>query len=78
MVNSRFVKTYDEHVLSYEFNNKCCCDSGCCWNKCALSKPPKECLEEIAMGQWIFNESLGYYQALVIETGDTSFFLNDS
>ena len=56
-------------ILSHEFNNKCCCDSGCCWNKCSLSEPPKECLDEIAMAQWIFNASLGYYQAFVIDTG---------
>ena len=57
-------------ILSHEFNNKCCCASGCCWNKCSSSEPPKECLDEIAMAQWIFNESLGYYQAFVIDTGD--------
>ena len=57
-------------TLSHEFNYKCCCDSGCCWDKCSLSEPPKECLDEIAMAQWIFNESLGYYQAFVIDTGD--------
>ena len=57
-------------TLSHEFNNKCCCGSGCCWNKCSSSEPPKECLDEIAMAQWIFNESLGYYQAFLIDTGD--------
>ena len=56
-------------ILSHEFNTKCCCDSGCCWNKCSLSEPPKECLDEIAMAHWIFNASVGYYQAFVIDTG---------
>ena len=61
-------------TLSHEFNNKCCCGSGCCWNKCSLSEPPKECLDEIAMAHWIFNASLGYYQAFLIDTGNTVIF----
>ena len=41
----------------------CCCESGCCWNKCTFSSPPVNCLQGIPNTQWNFNGQLGYFQA---------------
>jgi len=42
---------------------KCCCGNGCCWDQCDWSSPPSNCLQEVPNSKWIYNSSLGYYQA---------------
>ena len=44
-------------------NKQCCCGSNCCWDRCEWSKPPTNCLEGVQNSKWVFNTSLGYYQA---------------
>ena len=53
-------------LTSYEFNNKCCCSAGCCWNKCTLSEPPKYCIENVPDSMWVFNKDQGYFEAFVV------------
>ena len=53
---------------TYEFlhydNKVCCCGDGCCWDRCILKVPPKDCLKEVSTAGWKFNAKLGYYQAI--------------
>ena len=44
-------------------NKQCCCGSNCCWDRCEWSKPPTNCIEGVQNSIWVFNTSLGYYQA---------------
>ena len=53
-------------LTSYEFNNKCCCSAGCCWNKCTLSEPPKYCIDKVPDSMWVFNKDQGYFEAFVV------------
>ena len=52
---------------SYKFTkyNKeiCCCEHGCCWDRCLLKVPPNDCLKEDNSAVWEFNKKLKYYQA---------------
>ena len=52
---------------SYEYVHDgvdyCCCDNECCWDKCSLSPPPEECLENIPNSQWVYSKEHGYFQA---------------
>ena len=42
----------------------CCCESNCCWSRCTKSSPPVNCIQGIPNSQWIFNNQLGYFQAV--------------
>ena len=44
-------------------NKQCCCGSNCCWDRCQWSQPPTNCIEGVQNSIWVFNTSLGYYQA---------------
>ena len=48
-------------------NKECCCRPSCCFDKCTeygqWSIPPEDCLEGVQNSKWVFNDSLGYYQA---------------
>ena len=51
---------------SYKYAKSCCCQNGCCWDKCRVtSKPPKDCIKEVPNSQWIYEEELGFYRAFI-------------
>jgi len=41
----------------------CCCENGCCFDRCVKEKPPKECLRG-TNAEWKYNFILGYFQAV--------------
>ena len=50
-------------------NKQCCCRPSCCWDQCEAHgqwlSPPEDCLEGVQNSKWVFNDSLGYYQAFL-------------
>ena len=58
---------------SYEYTYSgivyCCCGGGCCWDKCASSAPPTNCLQGVSGGEWIYSAELGYFQAFATTIG---------
>merc|ERR1719414_1184146 len=46
------------------YQETCCCGNSCCWDNCRWDNPPDDCLNTIPNSKWIWNEELGYYQAV--------------
>ena len=51
------------YKYTYSGIDYCCCYGGCCWDKCASSAPPTNCLQGVSGGEWIYSAELGYFQA---------------
>ena len=41
-----------------ELDNRCCCESQCCWQNCRLENPPSNCLTE-ANAVWVNDTNKG-------------------
>ena len=54
----------NSYVFSKFDTEYCCCENGCCWDKCTSDPPPKSCLDGIPNTVWEYNNVLGYYQAV--------------
>ena len=51
------------YVYYHQGIDYCCCGHGCCWERCILSKPPAQCLQNVTNSKWIYSKELGYFQA---------------
>ena len=54
-------------VPTFEFNDNCCCRFSCCWLWCGDSSPPIDCLQEVPNAQWIYDQTNGYFSAIIID-----------
>ena len=58
-----------KYLIGNNGADACCCSGNCCWDKCTLSDPPKDCLQGIPNSQWFYDNQLGHYQAYVTTSG---------
>ena len=49
---------------TYPFNDACCGENYCCWEKCSLPNPPDEYLNGLYKGKWMYDTIKGYYHAV--------------
>ena len=49
---------------TYPYNDACCGENYCCWEKCSLPNPPDEYLNGLYKGKWMYDTTKGYYHAV--------------
>ena len=49
---------------THKYGDNCCCEGGCCWDKCPKNKASQICLQGVPNSQWIFNTEKLWYQAV--------------